>query len=292
MIASQLYTSAAPSRSPCPNEAISRPSLSPCPNEAISRRRVLLLVKGYAECGIQDTGLMDIADVLFIKNMAEAFRVLETRIIHLMIVEDSDVSYEFCLRIKGFNRYAHIPVLVLMPRDSLSGRLQWLRAGADACLEMPASRPYLLAQVDNLLLNHAQRVHFNASGISQREPGQAGPGADAVLREQLDRLIMEQLSNTALDVSQLARALHMSRPTLYRKITEISKMTPAALITQCRLDRAASLLASTGHSVTELSRMVGFCTRNGFGKAFIKRFGVSPSEYRRQATFGYGRGEK
>ncbi|HEV2479364.1 MAG TPA: DNA-binding response regulator [Puia sp.] len=247
--------------------------------------RVLSLVPGYSECGTLTTGLKEIAEMLSIKNTAEAFRVLETRIIHLMIVEDSDNSYEFCLRIKGFTRYAHIPVLVLMPRDSLLARLRWLRAGADACLEMPVSRPYLLAQVDNLLVNRVRlRDHFGASGISQREASQPGPGADAALWERLNRVIVQQLSNAALDVSQLARELHMSRPTLYRKITEISKMTPAALITQCRLDMAASLLASTGHPVTEVSRMVGFCTRNGLGKAFVKRFGVSPTEYRRKAA--------
>jgi len=61
-------------------------------------------------------------------------------------------------------------------------------------------------------------------------------------------------------------------------------MTPAALITRLRLERAASLLTSTDHPVTEISRMVGFRTRNGFGKAFIKCFGVSPSEYRRKVV--------
>lgn len=228
-----------------------------------------------------------------LKNTAEAMRLLEAGVVQLVILEDCDRYYEFCSRVKRFSQYAYIPVLAVIPRDSLSARLRWLRAGADACLEMPVSRPYLLAQVDNLLVNRARlRAHFEAADLSGQETGgqtglQAGgpgPGGDGVLWEQLNQAILQQLANAALNVSQLARELHMSRPTLYRKITEISQMTPAALITQIRLERAVSLLVSTGYPVTEISRMVGFCTRNGFRKAFIKRFGVSPSEYRRKSV--------
>jgi len=272
MIASQPYNTAAPCRSARPDEAIRRP-------------RALLLASGLAECGILATGLKEIVDVMAIKDTTEAMRLLQARIVHLVIVEDCDNNYEFCSRVRRFSQYAYIPVLVLIPRDSLSARLRWLRAGADACLEMPVSRPYLLAQVDNLLVNRARLwAPFYTADPSGLETGEPGPGADGILWERLNQAIMQQLPNAALNVSQLARELHMSRPTLYRKITEISKMTPAALITRVRLDRAASLLAATGYPVTEISRMVGFCTRNGFGKAFTKRFGLSPSEYRRKVV--------
>ncbi|HWB90625.1 MAG TPA: helix-turn-helix domain-containing protein [Puia sp.] len=249
----------------------------------MSRHCVLLVASGRTECSILATGLKDVADVLSIKNTADALHVLETRIIHLIIVEASGNNHDLCGRIKGVFQYAHIPVLVLIHRDALSTRLQWLRVGADACLDTPVFPPHLLAQVENLLANRARlKDHFETFGLLQRKNDPAVPGPDTVLWERLNRLIMLQLSNATLDVSLLARELHMSRPTLYRKITEISNMTPAALITQTRLDKAALLLATTGHPVTEVSRMVGFCTRNGFGKAFSRRFGVTPSEYRRK----------
>lgn len=274
MIASQPYSIAAARRSACSDEVIRRP-------------RALLLVSGLAECGILATGLKEIVDVMAIKNTTEAMRLLDARVVQLVVVGDCDNHYEFCSRVKRFSQYAYIPVLAVIPRDSLSARLRWLRAGADACLEMPVSLPYLLAQVDNLLVNRALlRAQFDASGFLAREAGLSvpGAGADGILWEQLNQAIMQHLANTALNVSHLARELHMSRPTLYRKITEISRMTPAALITHVRLERAASLLVSTVHPVSEISRMVGFCTRNGFGKAFTKCFGVSPSEYRRKVV--------
>src|SRR6185437_1195188 len=272
MIASQPYSTVAPCRNSSPDEVIRRP-------------RALLLVSGLADSGILAAGLKEIVDVMAIKNTAEAMRLLEARIVHLVVVEDCDNNYDLCSHVRQSSQYAYIPVLVVIPRDSFSARLRWLRAGADACLEMPVSRPYLLAQVDNLLVNRARlRAQFETADLSWQETGGPGPGDDGVLWWRLNQAILQQLPNAALNVSQLARELHMSRPTLYRKITEISKMTPAALITRVRLDRAASLLASTGYPVTEISRMVGFCTRNGLGKAFTKRFGVSPSEYRRKVV--------
>ena len=274
MIASQLYSSAVPSG-------------DVCQGPLKVRHRVLLLASGLAECGLLVAGLEDIADVLCIKGAANALGILEARMVDLIIVDASDSGREFCVRVRAFSRYADIPVLVVAPRDPFFGGPQWLRAGADGWLEMPVSRPRLLAQVETLLVNRGRPGDRGDMPDIFREAGLYGRGADACLWEPLHEVILRQLPNTTLDVSGLARALYMSRATLYRKITEVSSMTPAALITQVRLDRAASLLVSTGHPIAEISRMVGFCTRNGLGKAFIKRFGVSPREYRKGASDKY-----
>ena len=99
---------------------------------------------------------------------------------------------------------------------------------------------------------------------------------------QLNSLIADNLSSTSFDVKLLARLMHMSRPTLYRKINAIAPLTPNELINTARLDKAAGLLASSDHTVAEIAAMAGFHSRSNFGQAFLKRYKMTPKEFKKQ----------
>jgi two-component system, cell cycle response regulator len=75
--------------------------------------------------------------------------------------------------------------------------------------------------------------------------------------------------------------MNMSRPTLYRKIKHITDRTPNELIGLARLNQAATLLLSADYRVFEVAKMVGFNSQSTFGKAFLKLFKVTPTEYQR-----------
>ncbi|TCK21489.1 helix-turn-helix transcriptional regulator [Pseudonocardia endophytica] len=57
--------------------------------------------------------------------------------------------------------------------------------------------------------------------------------------------------------------------------------TPSALIREARLDRARSLLDSPDRTVTAVAGASGFHSIDALEKAFRRRFGLSPSDYRR-----------
>lgn len=84
-----------------------------------------------------------------------------------------------------------------------------------------------------------------------------------------------------LSVDWLARLLHMSRPTLYRKMKNITGLTPNELINEARLNRAAALLAAGEHRAFEVARMVGYTSQSSFGKSFLRQFKVTPANYQR-----------
>lgn len=84
-----------------------------------------------------------------------------------------------------------------------------------------------------------------------------------------------------LCVDWLARFLHMSRPTLYRKVKSITGLTPNELISEARLNRAAALLAGGIHRSCEVAKMVGYTSQSSFGKSFLKQFKVTPAQYQR-----------
>jgi transcriptional regulator GlxA family with amidase domain len=57
-------------------------------------------------------------------------------------------------------------------------------------------------------------------------------------------------------------------------------LAPAALFAELRLEHARSLLLDATMSVARAAHACGFATPAAFSKAFRRRFGVSPQQYR------------
>ncbi|MBO9563885.1 MAG: helix-turn-helix transcriptional regulator [Niastella sp.] len=101
------------------------------------------------------------------------------------------------------------------------------------------------------------------------------------LLKKLQECLFEQSSTKDLNVESLARLMHMSRPTLYRKMKIISDRTPNELINEIRLQKAADLLAAGDLRVFEVAKMVGYTSQSSFGKSFLRQFKVTPATYQR-----------
>ena len=59
-------------------------------------------------------------------------------------------------------------------------------------------------------------------------------------------------------------------------------MTPALFVEKARIDEARRQLEDSGVPLKRLATNVGYANVDAFSRAFNRRFGVSPSEYRRQ----------
>lgn len=56
-------------------------------------------------------------------------------------------------------------------------------------------------------------------------------------------------------------------------------------VNSLRISEACKYLLYSGRSIIEISESVGFNTPRTFNRAFIRQIGMSPSEYRKQASF-------
>lgn len=112
----------------------------------------------------------------------------------------------------------------------------------------------------------------NLISIAQSKPEEG-------LLEKLNDFIQRNLSNTTMDVDQLAESLNMSRATFYRKIKSISTLSPNELINITRLKKAAELLISTDLKIQQIAAQTGFTSQAQFTRSFTRHFGVTPSEY-------------
>lgn len=81
-------------------------------------------------------------------------------------------------------------------------------------------------------------------------------------------------------VTELADLARHSRSTFAERFTRLFGQSPAAYVTERRLDRAADLLRSTTTSVSRIGQAVGYTSDSAFSRAFQRRYGEPPLRWR------------
>lgn len=115
--------------------------------------------------------------------------------------------------------------------------------------------------------------------IKEFESRRAASSADAKFLENIKKAIESNLSNPEFNVNSMGDVLHMSRSTLYRKMKLITGLSGNDYIKQCRLQKAAKMLAEKTCPVSEVSVQTGFNSVSYFSRCFREQYGVSPKDY-------------
>lgn len=85
-----------------------------------------------------------------------------------------------------------------------------------------------------------------------------------------------------IKVSELAEALNVSEPTVYRMFAQVAGCTPIDYINMYRLGKAHRMLGlESGMKIKEIALACGFEDQLYFSKLYSKTYGKSPREYRR-----------
>jgi transcriptional regulator GlxA family with amidase domain len=92
--------------------------------------------------------------------------------------------------------------------------------------------------------------------------------------------IVESEYGRDLSLDDIARRVASSRRQLQRAYAEIGNTTFREHLTAVRMDRAAEMLAVGGLTVREVAHRVGYRQPAQFAKAFRRRHGRSPSDFR------------
>jgi transcriptional regulator GlxA family with amidase domain len=86
--------------------------------------------------------------------------------------------------------------------------------------------------------------------------------------------------NRDLSVNALASVAHLSYRQFSRRFKAAFHCSPAAYVEAVRLDEACTRLCQTRCNIDQLAASLGFGSDDAFRRAFARRFGVSPSNYR------------
>jgi AraC-like DNA-binding protein len=117
-----------------------------------------------------------------------------------------------------------------------------------------------------------------------RAGGHEVVGASAELRRSVIEYIRDNLADSELRTSTIARALNVS-PRSVQNVFECRATTTSGFILQQRLTHAAErLIREPGRgSITKLAYDCGFSDSAYFSRCFSRHFGVPPRDYRRHS---------
>ena len=87
-----------------------------------------------------------------------------------------------------------------------------------------------------------------------------------------------------LSLDSVGEILHISQAYLSAQFKKYQKMNFLDCLTELRINAAKELLADPFRSSAEVASMVGYEDASYFARAFKKRTGMTPTQYRRQAS--------
>lgn len=104
----------------------------------------------------------------------------------------------------------------------------------------------------------------------------------------LTRLVpwLDQHLERAVSVADMAEAMGMSERSFHRRCLTAFNLAPGKLLSELRLERARALLCNEGGSVQAVAAQCGFHDTAAFSTAFLRRFGASPTAFRRAFAGG------
>lgn len=201
-------------------------------------------------------------------------------------------GFTACRQIKSDPKTTQIPVVMLTAKVESEDVIKGIESGADDYITKPFDIEILRSKVNSMLRRRDQLKHFYTRKVVEAHSStQSGENEDNGIKDEKDltptnpfmeaviKNIEKHLDDSTFEAKVLADSLHMSLPTLYRKIKQYSDCSILELTRTIRLKKAAELILTQQHSIQEVSEMVGFNDTATFRKRFTEQYGVTPSQY-------------
>ena len=106
-----------------------------------------------------------------------------------------------------------------------------------------------------------------------------GPSTEVLRQLRRSRDYADRNFAGQLDVEELASVATLSKWHFHRLFADTYGLTPAAYLSERRIERSQDLLRSTNLSVTEVCFAVGFSSLGSFSSRFKQVVGETPSEF-------------
>ncbi len=179
----------------------------------------------------------------------------------------------------------HIPVIIVTAKSDDAHKLQGFDCGADAYLIKPFNpdelkmRIHKLVEYRAMLRDKYSQVLSDAKEISEVTEA---PEHEKNFLAGLVGFISSNISLSNLNSEMLADKMCLSKSQLNRKVKSITGINTAAYIKQSRLAHACVLLKDSEKTIGEIVLLCGFESASYFTKLFKEKFGMTPSEYRKE----------
>lgn len=265
--------------------------LPPPPNGSITTVEVtLLLIDDNQDMLLYlETILAPYYTLLTAKNGREALSLLQQLtpeqrpsliISDIMMPEMDGLALVNALRLDETLR--NLPIILLTARVDLDSRLQALQLGIADYLTKPFQESELLARIKNLLRRADDQTDWSPEPSEEPLPT-AMTNAEWV--QWLQKTIRQNLTTPHFNIGRLAELGHTSERQLYRRIRELTGLSPNQLIQEIRLQIAYEIFENNPQAlVKSVGYQVGYQKTSYFIQLYRERFGINPGEQYRMAN--------
>lgn len=189
-------------------------------------------------------------------------------------------------RLKSDVRTSHIPIILLSAHGSLEQQINGMESMADAYIVKPFNYEYLVATVKSLLRNRSLLKNRYVSDISTSGKAPVSKSLDKKFINDFAGIVEQNLANENFSVDEISKEIGISRVQLYRKVKALLDCSVTDYIMNRRLKKAKYLLINERYSIAEITYMVGFSSPNYFSTVFKSKYGMRPSEFKKNQQPG------
>ncbi|MCP5122303.1 MAG: AraC family transcriptional regulator ligand-binding domain-containing protein [Pseudomonadales bacterium] len=190
--------------------------------------------------------------------LAQAFLIVKTLVGSTAYLERVRVRYDFEEGRQTYRRFFHAPVEFNQEVNALDFPM--------GLLDRPVSP-------NNAALHEVVRQQISSLDLSGRQTD---------LVHDVRVIIRRLLPTGQCTVERVARYYHCDKRTLQRYLREESDTTYQALLDEVRFDLIQNYLRDSTLPMTQLAQVAGYTDTSNFSRAFQKRFGMSPRDWREE----------
>ena len=223
--------------------------------------------------------------VVSVNNGEEAVDILKNSrpdlIISDIVMPKMD-GLELIRYVKGNEVTSQIPFIFLTFKDDVDFNIQGRDIGADAYLQKPFHPKLLVSVVRQILSSRVSLKNYYDSVASSTDvyDGRKMDANDKAFLVDLTKKIESKISDAELSLEDLCSEIGISRSNMYRKLKELTGMSPSQFVNSVKVRHAAHQLRTTRKTVQEIMYESGYNHKSHFYREFYKIFGMTPKDLR------------
>lgn len=186
---------------------------------------------------------------------------------------------DMCRQLRKNKELSLVPIIMLTAKDDKLTEEKSIELGVNAFMSKPFDTNLLMLRIKQLI-GTKQRLEDNLRLEALSTPKEIEAKSwDEKLLADITKIIEDKVSDSELSVNRLSELSGISSKQIYRKIKQLTGLTPVDYIRSIRMKKAAMLLAQQKFSVAEVMYLVGFSNYSYFSKCFQAKYGKTPKQY-------------
>ena len=189
---------------------------------------------------------------------------------------------EMCKQLRKIKELSLIPVIMFTAKDDKLTEEKSIELGVNAFIPKPFDTNMLLLRIKQLIVTKVKMEESLRLEVLSTPKEIEAESWDEKLLADITKIIEDNVADPEMNVNNLSQLSGISTKQIYRRIKQLTGLTPVDYIRSIRMKKAAMLLAQRKFSVAEVMYLVGFSNHSYFAKCFQAKYGKTPKQFMEQ----------